>query len=409
MTWIEVPGTLEHSVIEHQNRNETAPVMLNPAKQANDDIQLHAWKNDGKSADMEAEELVDDETNLLPLEALHDQFLAGRATVFLLRIQKTASSTLDVMFSTDESMAECQPNMRALQRLEGETCNRLFSLLLYAEYDPKNCPGIAAWDDPAWKNIDCIPWVWSYSYEAKYHGLPKPIRARLQRTFQRARLVSGHFSYGIHSIGHRGSFAYVTTLRHPVSRIVSWWNWNIQNGKLSPVIPPAGDATFDDFIWDDEFQFGGFQKSNHMTRVLCNQGAGLRESDRASEEWLEEDTPSALLTGMTREHYECALQHLRSFALVFVADNMSDVRPLAPIVSRLFNMKETVAPLEDTLINPTTLDDSSAGLAVHSHNLSKATAAKLAELNRWDALLYEEACKLHEISIARLKKWGEQA
>ncbi|GAQ80507.1 hypothetical protein KFL_000550360 [Klebsormidium nitens] len=411
VTWSKISGTLEHSVVGLQIQNDTAPNMISATEE--DDIQIHGWDYDGKSADTEERDVADEEIELLPLEPLHEEFLAGRATVFLLRIQKAASSTLDVMFSTDVSMTECEPNMRALEGLEGETCNRLFNLLHYAEYDPENCQGMAAWDDPAWQNMDCISWIFSYSYVAKYHSFTAPIRARIQRTFQRARLVSGHFSYGLHSIGHRGTFAYVTTLRHPVSRVVSWWNWNIQTGKLSPVVPPAGNATFDEFVWDDDFRFGGFQTSNHMTRVLCNRETGVQLEDGASaeERLVEGDTPRALLAEVTREHYECALRNLRSFALVFVAENMSDVKPLAPVVSRLFNMKEIVGPLEDTVINPTTLDDASTGLVVRSHNLSEATAARLADLNRWDALLYEEEGKLHKISVARLKKWGssEQA
>ncbi|GAQ78833.1 hypothetical protein KFL_000190500 [Klebsormidium nitens] len=427
ITWVTM-SKREHSIVGIQKILNGTTRLMNAAMKEGPDVwkvrwgddaesPSHSWEEaDDDSADVEEEEEegneADDESiDLLPLEPLHEEFLAGRATVFLLRIQKAASSTLDVMFSTHVNMAECQPNIRALERLEEEKCNQLFILLHYAEYKPDSCTGLTAWDDPAWEDLDCIPWIFSYTYEAKYHRLPEPERARVARTFQSSRLISGHFSYGIHSIGHRGAFAYVTTLRHPVSRVVSWWNWNIQLGKLSGIVS-AGNATFDDFVWDDGFRFGGFQKSNHMTRVLCNEETGnllivcflhIRGSDdRGSEGRLGEDTPLGALTEITRAHYECALRNLRNFALVFLAENMSDVEPLAPLVSRLFNMKRTVGPLKGTETNPTTLDES-AGMVVRS-SLSEATTAKLAELNSWDAMLYEKAGKLHELSVARLKE-----
>jgi hypothetical protein len=84
------------------------------------------------------------EGSLMPLEDVSRAFLAGNATVFILRIQKAASSVLDELFLTaDESGRECSPNMRAL---EGPTCNRLFNLLHYG-WVGDDCGGMVGWDE----------------------------------------------------------------------------------------------------------------------------------------------------------------------------------------------------------------------------------------------------------------------
>jgi hypothetical protein len=81
---------------------------------------------------------------LMPLEKVREAFLGGKATLFLLRIQKAASSGLDVLFSTDAKSRECQPNMRRLEQ-GNETCNRLFYLLHYA-LDKEECKDEEGWD-----------------------------------------------------------------------------------------------------------------------------------------------------------------------------------------------------------------------------------------------------------------------
>lgn len=44
--------------------------------------------------------------------------------------------------------------------------------------------------------------------------------------FRAARLVMGHYRYGLHRIGpSRDGFTYVTVLRDPVARVLSQWNW----------------------------------------------------------------------------------------------------------------------------------------------------------------------------------------
>ncbi|GAQ78174.1 hypothetical protein KFL_000090180 [Klebsormidium nitens] len=328
----------------------------------------------------------------LPLDDLNEEFLAGRATLFILTFRQGATNTLNGMGGT-----ECQPNMRVLEWLDEEWCNQLFNLLHKATFDPAECGGLTGWDNPFWETLDCLPWIFSYSYEQNCRELPDPIRARLERAFARARLVSGHFSYGIHSVGHRGAFAYVTTLQDPVSRVVSWWNWSIQMGKVRARAPAA--AAFDDFVWDDGFPIGGFQKSNHMTRVLCNQGTGLIGGVQLFGESVKEDTPLARLAEVTLEHYECALKNLQSFALVFDGERNAEVEALTPLISRLFNAEIAVGPVKGTDLNPTWLDES-AGMVVRTR-LSEATAAKLIDLNKWDALLYDQARRLHEISVAR--------
>jgi hypothetical protein len=84
---------------------------------------------------------------LMPLEKVREAFFSGKATLFLLRIQKAASSGLDVLFSTHEKSPECQPNMRRLEQGNetGPMCNRLFYLLHYA-LDKEECQDEEGWD-----------------------------------------------------------------------------------------------------------------------------------------------------------------------------------------------------------------------------------------------------------------------
>lgn len=246
---------------------------------------------------------------------------------------------------------------------------------------------------PQWQNLDCLSWIYSYGYEETYRQLAESARARVQRAFEGSRLVSGHFQYGLHRIGHRGTFTYVTSLRDPVTRVISWWNWSI--GRVPDAAP---NATFETFLSED-LPFGGFQKSNHMVRVLCNDGTGLRGQPGV---WYHEDTPLSSLIEVTKEHYECALRNLkRDFALVFVAERIGEVLALAPSISRLFNMKMVVQLGSDDIYNPTGFKESTG--MVKRSGLSEETAARLRGLNVWDTLLYKQACVLHAVSVARLQ------
>jgi hypothetical protein len=242
-----------------------------------------------------------------------------------------------------------------------------------------------------WADLDCLTWVFSYYFEENYRQLEEAESARLRGFFENARMVSGHFQHGLHRIGHRGTFAYVTTIRDPVSRVVSWWNWNLQLGRMES---KPFNVTFDEFLYGN-LPYGGFQKDNHMVRVLCNNGTGSRNGAKYGD-----DTPLTLLADVTEEHYECALRHLRrDFALVFVSEQMDDVIELAPTVSRLFNMR-TPSVSEGKTYNPTTYQADSG--MVRSSELSDEQRQRILDLNKWDVLLYEQAGALHNVSIARL-------
>lgn len=84
---------------------------------------------------------------LIPLEPLYEAFQAENGTVFVLRIQKAGSSTLDALFSTTMSRNECLPNMRRLERVSDPNlvCNRLFNLLHYGTLK-EACQDLEGWE-----------------------------------------------------------------------------------------------------------------------------------------------------------------------------------------------------------------------------------------------------------------------
>lgn len=216
-------------------------------------------------------------------------------------------------------------------------------------------------------------------------------RGRLEAAFRSSRLVSGHFAYGLHRIAHRGAFTYVTSIREPLARVVSWWNWNAW--RLPQAFP---DLDFDGFLKSDHLRYGGYQKSNHMVRVLCNERTG---PGKEGEAWGD-DTALSALAEVTEAHYKCALEHLRNdFALVFLAEQIQEAVELAPYVSRVFNMK-VVPNTKPRTYNPTTYEE--GGPMVKEAELAEATRRRLLELNQWDVRLYEQARGLHKVSIGRL-------
>lgn len=91
----------------------------------------------------------------------------------------------------------------------------------------------------AFQELDCIPFLNSWVYEESYYNLPPPERARVGQAFERARIISGHYSFGLHRIGHRGSYTYVTSVRNPIDRVISWFNNDAERTNFE------GNLTFD--------------------------------------------------------------------------------------------------------------------------------------------------------------------
>ncbi|GAQ92140.1 hypothetical protein KFL_009310050 [Klebsormidium nitens] len=339
---------------------------------------------------------------LMPLDRVKRAFENEAATLFVLRIMKTGSTGLDALFNT-RNPGECSPHLnKDLINTSGPElgCNRLAILVLRAQLD-LSCQDLRGWDDPAYVTLDCLPFTASYEYEQNFYRLPFPEQDRLRTLYRGARLVSGHFPHGVHRIGHRGLFTYVTQVRDPVARALSHVNHHILDH------PGIFDGfSKEEFVLSTRF---GYMKSNHQVRVLCNE-ASIGRYDMYAEqvycnkhECREPGTPLEGLTEVTEMHYQCALSHLRhDFSLVFVSELVDEVLKLGPTISRLFKMKVLANP-KIVPYNPTTFNNRTLRLSEAPANILNW----LNQLNYWDQRLYEEAKKLHRISVQRLKALQE--
>ena len=241
---------------------------------------------------------------------------------------------------------------------------------------------------------DCIPFIAADEYLDRFFELPHEAQERMRTMFRGARIISGHIPYGVHRIGHRGTFAYVTQLREPIARVVSHINhWLVDHPEDSV------DSTWDKRVLDPSFRH--YTKSNHQTRFLCNEGNVGRYRVLPSMHFVTDDEE------VTEAHYRCALSHLRKdFALVFVTEQVHQVYSLAPLVARIFNMKVQTQDLTSSVYNPTNFENGKVHLKPAS-NISEPVRQYLTRMNKWDILLYREAEILHKISIERLQNFKE--
>jgi len=180
-------------------------------------------------------------------------------------------------------------------------------------------------------------------------GIPIEIR-------DRAKLVSGHGRWGIHQAFTQES-QYAVVLRHPVDRIVSLYQWLTDNPRprTDRLIRPG----FEKFALGTSLA----DVDNGMTRLLC----GHRQV--AGDEMHAPVTP---------EDFQVAFNRLRVMSFVGIAGD------LPGFIERLAEGRgwSEVPQIPHRHRSTTRLD-------VPTRILSK-----VAERNRWDMMLYEEAVTL---------------
>ncbi|GAQ93513.1 hypothetical protein KFL_015980010 [Klebsormidium nitens] len=338
---------------------------------------------------------VNDRDGMIPLEIVHRAFKENRATLVVLRIMKTGSTGLQAIFST-RSPEECSPHLQKELQFPSEPsqrCNRLYKLLHEAVFDT-TCLDMRGWDDPRWMQPDCLPFIGSPDYESRVYKLDHGEQDRVRTTFRGARIISGHVAYGIHRIGHKGFFAYLTQLREPVTRTVSHVNHFLRNAPHA-----LNGTTWEKLMLEPSFLW--FIKSNHQTRLLCNEGTRGRYNVGPKGQFTTSDEE------VTEVHYRCALSHLRNtFALVFVTEQLHQVYPLASLVARIFNLKIKEPQIATTVFNPTIYSNVTVAIRATS-DIPDKVHEYLTGLNKWDILLYKEAEVLHKISVDRLRNFEE--
>ena len=217
-----------------------------------------------------------------------------------------------------------------------------------------------------------------------------------------ARMVSGHYKYGVHEVGHRaGGYVYVTALRDPIRRVLSQWNWWCTLSGRSMIHV----STFDQWLrselrWRNP-SYGYYMLSNHMTRVLC--GRALT----ATQKWPFEDERrgSHELEPLTRAHLECAKSNLlRDFALVIVLEMLREDPSLTAELQKMIAALMLGVPEEwmRTGLNP---NKTPMGKTANQVRKEELTIVQISELQRMNAFDFE----LHDFGrvlfTRQLKEW----
>ena len=234
--------------------------------------------------------------------------------------------------------------------------------------------------------------------------------------FFNARLVMGHFRFGLHSLS-KARFAYATVMRHPIRRVISQFNfWSrcvpvtcsqirivrlrvdargqaanheccdprygyaqMRNQSLAQWVNSQGDAAF-----------GEYMKSNHVTRVLCGLGSAVRGS------FFWETAHQHDLEPVQEESFHCAMRNLkRHFRVVLVAEELHqiDVGALRALLGLApdTQQKPMAWYLREGRRHATGASSPNQMLG----NVDSAVKVAITEANRYDLLLYEAAVEMH--------------
>ena len=274
---------------------------------------------------------------------------------------------------------------------------------------------------PVKPRVDCITGVNSLAYTSRFNDelLPHQ-RAALTTWFEAARIVSGRFSFGVHTIGHRkgGEFLYVTLLVDPTVRAVDeWlvWRRRIRKARCgATVYGPNGGAAADaaasstDVI-ETEASLGIFVQRvggsnvgaaplrvqlqrdacpNHQVRTLCGD-----HRVTGGEDVLDENEGGSCVI-VTQIELDCAKRNLATFFLVLTDDAInarrnSDVNELilTTVIGAPLSAENDDVP-EDVMWRRE-LSEAREWLAeAREFGKDAAALALLQTLNELDAALY---------------------
>ena len=359
--------------------------------------------------------------------------VAGNSTIFVLRIQKAGSSQSERLFGmltfedshrdelrraspSCQVFADCSPwtvrNDMGLVQSSLECHDRAY-LMHYGH--PKGQTGVKR---KAWRGLarrdstldvpvaDCIPFLYSYCFVERYHSKMTAEEKHAVRGYlTHARMVSGHFKYGVHEVGHRkGGYLYVTALRDPIRRVLSQWNWwcTLAGREMIHL------STFDQWLrselrWRNP-SYGYYMLTNHMTRVLCGRSLGTAPPGR---ELPFEDERRGMheLEPMTRAHLECAKSNLlRDFALVVVLEMLREEPGLTEELQTMIAQLMLGVPEHwmRTGLNP---NKTPMGKTANQVRKEELTIWQIGELQRLNQLDFE----LHDFSrilfARQIKEW----
>ena len=172
---------------------------------------------------------------------------------------------------------------------------------------------------------DCVNSVYSYCFVERFEReMSSDDKDVVSAYFAGARVVSGHMAYGLHTLlpSRKGrAYAYVTAVRDPVLRVISQWNWWVFNDR-----EPIRKSVLDDWLkgelkdssgWPSDY--GDYMVRNHQTRVICGYVLGEGRKRGVHHEYAHEGITKDGARAMTRADLECAKSHLRDDFILVIA------------------------------------------------------------------------------------------
>ena len=359
----------------------------------------------------------------------------GNATVFILRIQKAGSSATARLFGmmpfpSAESkrlkraspacavLADCEERTRQVDiglKLGSEECADRSHLMHYghAKGEANRAAASRVFDGPLRRTnridtpmSDCIPFVYSYSIVERYRLRMSAMEKRVVHGYMsHARMVSGHFKYGIHALGHSGSYTYVTALRDPIRRVLSQWNWWCSRPERKMVHASTFHQWINHKMTHSDPSYGHYMLSNHMTRVVCGRSRG-KARPGIELKFEEEGLGIGEVAPVTRAHLECAKRNLlKDFTLVIVLEMLREEPGLVEelrvmIAEMMLNIPSEWISDDAANTHATPMD--AASNQVKKSDLSITAVMKLQEQNTLDFELHDFGRKLF---TEQIKEW----
>ena len=279
----------------------------------------------------------------------------ANATIFVLRIQKAGSSSSERLFGmlpfgdADRKrlrraspacvvFADCESSTRQVDvglKLGSEECADRSHLMHYGHAKGnanqiKNASQVFHGQLRRTDRIDaplsdCIPFIYSYSFKERYSTSMSTMERRVVNGYMsHARMVSGHFKYGVHALGHLGVYTYVTALRDPIRRVLSQWNWWCARPERKMVHKSTFTQWINHEMTHSDPSYGHYMLSNHMTRMICGRALGQARPG-VGRPFENEGLGVSQVEPMTRAHLECAKRNLLTdFTLVIVLEMLRE-------------------------------------------------------------------------------------
>ena len=348
---------------------------------------------------------------------------SGNMTVFILRIQKAGSSSLEHLFGMspfDDAdrkrlrraspacvlFADCAASTLEVDvglKVGSQECADRSHLMHYGhgQGDAHHIKKGRVFHGPLRRTnkidapmSDCIPFIYSYSFEERYRSHMSTMEKRVVNGYlSHARMVSGHFKYGVHALGHSGVYTYVTALRDPIRRVLSQWNWWCVRPNRKMVHKSTFTQWINHKMAHRDPTYGHYMLSNHMTRMICGRTLGKARPGVGGHPFESEVMGNSDVEPMTWAHLECAKQNLlKDFTLVIVLEMLREQPGLEEelrvmIAEMMLNIPPEWASEAEANANATPMD--AAANQVKKSDLSITTVMKVQEQNTLDFELHD--------------------